>query len=67
MLTRLHTHAPKKALPESTGYRVTHSTIRMGEHSIIMFHACFKAGAKDASLKDEEEEFASSLRDDHQT
>ena len=34
MLTRQHTHAPKKALPESTGCRVTNLAIRMSEHSI---------------------------------
>ena len=39
----------------------------MSEHSIIMFHACSKAGAKDSSLEDEDEEYASSLREHRQT
>merc|ERR1740139_1124486 len=65
--TTAHTHAPNKALPDSTGYRVTNSTIHMSEHSIITFHACSKAGAKDSSLEDEEEEYASSLREHRQT
>ena len=66
MLTRQHTHAPKKALPESTGCRVTKLAIRMSEHSIIKFHVCSKQVQKDSS-PDAEEEQASSLREDRQT
>ena len=56
-----------KALPESTGCRVTNSTIHMSEHSIITFHACSKPGAKYSSLEEEEEELASSSREDRHT
>jgi hypothetical protein len=66
VLTRQHTHAPKKALPESTGCRVTKLAIRMSEHSIIKFHVCSKQVQKDSS-PDAEEEQASSLREDRQT
>ena len=67
MLTRQHTHAPKKALPESTGFRVTNLAIRMSELSIIKFHVCSKQVQKDSSPEDEEEEQASPLREDHRT
>ena len=66
-LTRQHTHAPKKALPERTGCRVTNLAIRMSEHSIIKFHVCSKQVQKDSSPEDEEEEQASPLREDHRT
>ena len=39
----------------------------MSEHSIITFHACSKPGAKYPSFEDEEEELASSLREDCHT
>jgi hypothetical protein len=61
VLTRQHTHAPKKALPESTGCRVTNLATRMSEHSIIKFHVCSKQVQKDSSPEDEEEEQASPL------
>ena len=67
MLTRQHTHAPKKALPESTGYRVTNLAIRMSEHIIIKLHVCSKQVQKGSSPEDEEEEQASPLREDRQT
>jgi len=67
LATRQHTHAPKKALPESTGCRVTNLAIRMSEHSIIKFHVCSKQVQKDSSPEDEEEEQASPLREDHRT
>ena len=50
-LTRQHTHAPKKALPERTGCRVTNLAIRMSEHSIIKFHVCSKQVQKDSSAR----------------
>ena len=40
------THGRKKALPESTGYRVTNLAIRMSEHIIIKSHVCSKQVAK---------------------
>ena len=67
MLTRQHTHPPKKALPESTGYRVTNLAIRMSEHIIIKLHVCSKQVQKGSSPEDEEEEQASPLSDDHRT
>ena len=39
----------------------------MSEHSIITFHACSKPGEKCSSLEDEEEELASSAREDRHT
>ena len=65
MLTRQHTHAPKKALPESTGCRVTKLAIRMSEHSIMKFHLCSKQVQKDSSPEVKEQ--ASPLREDHRT
>ena len=62
-----HTHAPKKALPESTGCRVTNLAIRMSEHSIIKFHECSKQVQKDSSPEGQEEEQASPLREHRQT
>jgi hypothetical protein len=45
---RQHTHAQKKALPESTGCRVTNLAIHMSEHSIIKFHVFSKHRCKHA-------------------
>ena len=66
MLAGQHTHAPNKALPKSTGCRVTNPAKRTGEHSITTFHVCSKQVQKDSS-PDAEEEQASSLREDRQT
>ena len=63
MLTQQHTQAPKKALPKSTGCRVTKPAKGMGEHSIIMVHVCSKQVQKDSSPEGEEEEQASPLRE----
>ena len=67
VLTQQHTHAPKKALPKSTGCRVTKPAKGMGEHSTIMFHVCSKQVQKDSSPEGEEEEQASPLREHRQT
>ena len=67
MLAGQHTHAPNKALPKSTGCRVTNPAKRTGEHSITTFHVCSKQVQKDSSPEDEEEEQASPLREDHRT
>ena len=62
MLAGQHTHAPNKALPKSTGCRVTNPAKRTGEHSIITFHVCSKKVQKDSSPEGQEEEQASPLR-----
>ena len=62
--TRTHR---KKALPKSTGYRVTNPAKRAGGHVIIMFHVCSKQVQKDSSPEGEEEEQASPLREHRQT
>ena len=58
--------APPANQAKATRLFNTRSTIHMSEHSIITFHACSKPGAKYSSLEEEEEELASSLREDVQ-
>ena len=67
MLAGQHTHAPNKALPKSTGCRVTNPAKCTGEHSIITSLVCSKQVQKDSSPEGEEEEQASPLREHRQT
>ena len=67
MLTLPHTHAPNTTVPESTGYRVTNSAIRMREYGIITFNVCSKQVQKDASLEGEEGQTCGSKLDRRST